>query len=87
MSNLKKLQMLLTTGTNKTAQTSTCVMVLLLSFALLVIPNVNPFGANSSEDAKLTSKETHFAGMLYSADLFCLQGYFIYLIFQAKGAH
>lgn len=30
MSNLKKLQMLITNSTNKTAQTGTCVMVSLL---------------------------------------------------------
>ena len=65
-STVKTLQMLLATGSNKTAQTSTCVMVLLLSFALLVIPNVDPFGANSSnDDVKLSSKETHFAGLTY----------------------
>ena len=52
-STVKTLQMLLATGSNKTAQTSTCVMVLLLSFALLVIPNVDPFGANSSNDGVL----------------------------------
>lgn len=45
--NLKKLQNLLSSASNKPAQTSTCVMVLLLSFALLIVPNINPFFKNS----------------------------------------
>lgn len=46
--NLKKLQNLLSSASNKPAQTSTCVMVLLLSFALLIVPNINPFFKNSA---------------------------------------
>ncbi len=43
LSQMKRLQSLVTTSTNKTAQAGTCVMVLLLSFALLIVPNINPF--------------------------------------------
>lgn len=43
ISQLRKLQGMIANTTNKTAQTGTCVMVLLLSFALLVVPNINPF--------------------------------------------
>ncbi len=50
LQQLKKLQMLVTTTTNKTAQTGTCIAVLLLSFALLVVPNLNPlFGGDKGE--------------------------------------
>ncbi|XP_070542277.1 cyclic AMP-responsive element-binding protein 3-like protein 4 isoform X2 [Ptychodera flava] len=40
---LKKLQTLITRTSTKTTQTSTCVMVLLVSFALLIVPSYNPF--------------------------------------------
>ena len=50
LQQLKKLQMLVTATTNKTAQTSTCVAVLLLSFALLVVPNLNPFFSGDKGD-------------------------------------
>ena len=53
LQQLKKLQVLVTATTNKTAQTSTCVAVLLLSFALLVVPNLDPFfGDNKGDMAK-----------------------------------
>ncbi|XP_002733726.1 cyclic AMP-responsive element-binding protein 3-like protein 3-B [Saccoglossus kowalevskii] len=45
---LKRLQALITKTSNKTTQTSTCVMVLLLSFALLVVPSYNPFKSSST---------------------------------------
>lgn len=40
MSQMKKLQTLLTKGTGKTAQPATCLMVLLLSLALVAVPNL-----------------------------------------------
>lgn len=40
MSQMKKLQSLLTKGTNKTTQPTTCLMVLLLSLALVAAPNL-----------------------------------------------
>jgi hypothetical protein len=43
MSQLKRVQSIVAATTTKTAQTSTCFMVLLLSFALLIAPNINPF--------------------------------------------
>lgn len=42
MQQLKKLQTYIVSKTTK-PQTSTCVMVLLLSFAFLIVPNFNPF--------------------------------------------
>ncbi|KAK3599368.1 hypothetical protein CHS0354_009869 [Potamilus streckersoni] len=44
LSQLKKLQTFFQAKTGRTAQASTCVMVLLLSFAFLVVPSFNPFG-------------------------------------------
>ncbi|KAL4228101.1 cAMP response element binding [Mactra antiquata] len=43
INQLKKLQSALKLKSTKTAQASTCVMVLLLSFAFLIVPNFNPF--------------------------------------------
>lgn len=40
MNQMKKMQMLLAKGTNKTAQPATCLMVLLLSMALVAAPNL-----------------------------------------------
>lgn len=50
MSQLKKLQTLISLKSTRTAQASTCVMVLLLSFAFLVVPNFNPFHDQDSLD-------------------------------------
>lgn len=47
-SQMKKLQNLLTKGTNKTAQPATCLMVLLLSMALVAVPNLK-LGQNTKE--------------------------------------
>lgn len=41
MSKMKKLQTLLTKTTGKTAQPATCLMILLLSMALVAVPNLN----------------------------------------------
>ncbi|XP_071795057.1 cyclic AMP-responsive element-binding protein 3-like protein 3 [Asterias amurensis] len=54
MEQLKKLQSLVTKSTSKAAQSSTCVMVLLLSFALLIAPSFNPF--TSSKDSQAPSQ-------------------------------
>lgn len=51
LSQLKKLQALIVSKT-KPAQASTCIMVLLLSFAFLVVPNFNPFRPDSLSDVK-----------------------------------
>lgn len=48
MSQMKKLQTLLTKGTSKTAQPATCLMVLLLSLALVAVPNLK-LGQNAKE--------------------------------------
>ncbi|CRL08064.1 CLUMA_CG020949, isoform A [Clunio marinus] len=41
MSKMKKLQNLLTKSTGKSAQPATCLMILLLSMALVALPNIN----------------------------------------------
>ncbi|XP_036410846.1 cyclic AMP-responsive element-binding protein 3-like protein 3-A [Megalops cyprinoides] len=43
MEQLRRLQALLMNGSNKTAQTGTCILVLLLSFSLILFPSLQPF--------------------------------------------
>ncbi|XP_062274263.1 cAMP responsive element binding protein 3-like 3 like isoform X1 [Scomber scombrus] len=49
---LRKLQSLVKMSTLKASTTSTCVMVFLLSFCLIIFPSVNPFG-KSTENKEL----------------------------------
>ncbi|XP_026177449.1 cAMP responsive element binding protein 3-like 3 like [Mastacembelus armatus] len=44
---LRKLQAMVKMSTMKASTTSTCVMVFLLSFCLIIFPSVNPFGRNT----------------------------------------
>ncbi|KAJ8380811.1 hypothetical protein SKAU_G00015890 [Synaphobranchus kaupii] len=46
---LRKLQALMKLSTMKTTTTSTCVMVFLLSFCLIIFPSVNPFGSSGGQ--------------------------------------
>ncbi|XP_034452308.1 cAMP responsive element binding protein 3-like 3 like [Hippoglossus hippoglossus] len=46
---LRKLQSIVKMSTMKASTTSTCVMVFLLSFCLIIFPSVNPFGGNTKE--------------------------------------
>ncbi|CAN9513101.1 unnamed protein product [Ophioblennius macclurei] len=46
---LKKLQAMVKISTMKASTTSTCVMVFLLSFCLIIFPSVNPFGRSSEQ--------------------------------------
>ncbi|XP_045906364.1 cyclic AMP-responsive element-binding protein 3-like protein 3-A [Micropterus dolomieu] len=43
MEQLRRLQALVMNTSNKTAQTGTCVLVLLLSFSLILFPSLKPF--------------------------------------------
>ncbi|XP_016325902.1 cyclic AMP-responsive element-binding protein 3-like protein 3-A [Sinocyclocheilus anshuiensis] len=43
MEQLRQLQVMVMNGSNKTAQTGTCILVLLLSFTLILLPNLKPF--------------------------------------------
>ncbi|XP_043079224.1 cyclic AMP-responsive element-binding protein 3-like protein 3-A [Puntigrus tetrazona] len=43
MEQLRRLQAMVMNGSNKTAQTGTCILVLLLSFTLILLPNLKPF--------------------------------------------
>ncbi|KAM7410173.1 hypothetical protein PAMA_001562 [Pampus argenteus] len=43
MEQLRRVQALVMNTTNKTAQTGTCVLVLLLSFSLILFPSLKPF--------------------------------------------
>ncbi|XP_014026603.1 cAMP responsive element binding protein 3-like 3 like [Salmo salar] len=46
---LRKLQSMMKMSTMKTTTTSTCVMVFLLSFCLIIFPSVNPFGRSPGQ--------------------------------------
>ncbi|KAK1892847.1 Cyclic AMP-responsive element-binding protein 3-like protein 3 [Dissostichus eleginoides] len=46
---LRKLQSMVKMSTMKASTTSTCVMVFLLSFCLIIFPSVNPFGGKSEQ--------------------------------------
>ncbi|XP_022613560.1 cyclic AMP-responsive element-binding protein 3-like protein 3 [Seriola dumerili] len=46
---LRKLQGIVKMSTMKASTTSTCVMVFLLSFCLIIFPSVNPFGGNTEQ--------------------------------------
>ncbi|XP_034780424.2 cyclic AMP-responsive element-binding protein 3-like protein 4 [Acipenser ruthenus] len=46
---LRKLQTLVKQTTMKSTTSSTCIMVFLLSFCLIVFPSVNPFGTSGSQ--------------------------------------
>ncbi|XP_067088043.1 cAMP responsive element binding protein 3-like 3 like [Osmerus mordax] len=47
---LKKLQSMMKMSTMKTSTTSTCIMVFLLSFCLIIFPSVNPFGRSPGKE-------------------------------------
>ncbi|XP_074060127.1 cyclic AMP-responsive element-binding protein 3-like protein 3 [Macrotis lagotis] len=49
MEQLRKLQALMVQSTSKSAQTGTCIAVLLLSFALIIFPSISPFAPNKTE--------------------------------------
>ncbi|XP_008563383.1 PREDICTED: cyclic AMP-responsive element-binding protein 3-like protein 3, partial [Galeopterus variegatus] len=49
LEQLKKLQAIVVQSTSKSAQTGTCIAVLLLSFALIILPSISPFAANKAE--------------------------------------
>ncbi|XP_037679915.1 cyclic AMP-responsive element-binding protein 3-like protein 3 [Choloepus didactylus] len=49
LEQLKKLQAIVVQSTSKSAQTGTCIAVLLLSFALIVLPSISPFTPNKAE--------------------------------------
>ncbi|XP_051764578.1 cyclic AMP-responsive element-binding protein 3-like protein 3-A [Ctenopharyngodon idella] len=43
MEQLRRLQAMVMNGSNKLAQTGTCILVLLLSFTLILLPSLKPF--------------------------------------------
>lgn len=46
---LKKLQAMMKMSTMKMSTTSTCIMVFLFSFCLIIFPSVNPFGGRTGQ--------------------------------------
>ncbi|XP_073322810.1 cAMP responsive element binding protein 3-like 3 like [Pagrus major] len=54
---LRKLQALVKMSTMKASTTSTCVMVFLLSFCLIIFPSVNPFGRNAEQKELYTPSD------------------------------
>ncbi|KAK2840553.1 hypothetical protein Q7C36_012132 [Tachysurus vachellii] len=55
MEQLRKLQTIVKMSTMKTSTTSTCVMVFLLSFCLIIFPSINPFGNSVQKDPYTSS--------------------------------
>ncbi|KAK2087064.1 Cyclic AMP-responsive element-binding protein 3-like protein 3 [Saguinus oedipus] len=51
LEQLKKLQAIVVQSTSKSAQTGTCVAVLLLSFALIILPSISPFASNKAKSS------------------------------------
>ncbi|XP_040846562.1 cyclic AMP-responsive element-binding protein 3-like protein 3 isoform X1 [Ochotona curzoniae] len=51
LEQLKKLQATLVQSTSKSAQTGTCIAVLLLSFALVILPSFSPFATPSKAES------------------------------------
>ncbi|XP_067590273.1 cyclic AMP-responsive element-binding protein 3-like protein 3 isoform X1 [Pseudorca crassidens] len=49
LEQLKKLQAIVVQSTSKSAQTGTCIAVLLFSFALIILPSISPFSSNKAE--------------------------------------
>uniref|UniRef100_A0A8C2YQS6 cAMP responsive element binding protein 3 like 3 n=1 Tax=Chinchilla lanigera TaxID=34839 RepID=A0A8C2YQS6_CHILA len=49
LEQLKKLQALVVQSTGKSAPTGTCIAVLLLSCALIILPSISPFAFNKAE--------------------------------------
>uniref|UniRef100_A0A8D2DWS3 cAMP responsive element binding protein 3 like 3 n=1 Tax=Sciurus vulgaris TaxID=55149 RepID=A0A8D2DWS3_SCIVU len=49
LEQLKKLQAIVVQSTTKSVQTGTCTAVLLLSFALIILPSISPFASNKAE--------------------------------------
>ncbi|KAF7692517.1 cyclic AMP-responsive element-binding protein 3-like protein 3-B isoform X1 [Silurus meridionalis] len=50
MEQLRRLQALIMNGSNKPAQTGTCILVLLLSFSLILFPRLQPLSPSRADD-------------------------------------
>ncbi|XP_061585348.1 cAMP responsive element binding protein 3-like 3 like [Cololabis saira] len=57
---LRKLQAIVKMSTLKASTTSTCVMVFLLSFCLIIFPSVNPFGKSTDQKELYTPSSVIF---------------------------
>ncbi|CAO1442699.1 unnamed protein product [Diamesa serratosioi] len=68
MSKMKKLQTLLTKSTSKTAQPSTCLMILVLSMALVALPNLKLTKEvmNSSELSAVIGEQQKSRNLLFT---------------------
>ncbi|KAM8885204.1 cAMP responsive element binding protein 3-like 3 like isoform 1-T2 [Spinachia spinachia] len=60
---LKKLQAIVKMSTMKASTTSTCVMVFLFSFCLIIFPSVNPFGGNKGQKELYTPSSVIFRSL------------------------
>ncbi|XP_026461676.1 probable basic-leucine zipper transcription factor J isoform X2 [Ctenocephalides felis] len=54
---LRKLHSMLAKGTNKTTQPATCLMVLLLSMALIAVPSLRPGGTSVASQQELAAQQ------------------------------
>uniref|UniRef100_A0AAF5CZ74 BZIP domain-containing protein n=1 Tax=Strongyloides stercoralis TaxID=6248 RepID=A0AAF5CZ74_STRER len=60
MAQLRKLQALLTKEAKNTAQTSTCLAVMVLSVCLLIAPNLSPLSKSRFNESEETQKSMQF---------------------------
>ncbi|XP_014372345.1 cyclic AMP-responsive element-binding protein 3-like protein 3 isoform X1 [Alligator sinensis] len=68
LEQLRKLQTLVVQSSNKAAQTGTCIVVLLLSFALIVFPSISPFAHNKAETSSDFGPVRVFSRSLHNDD-------------------
>ncbi|XP_072449875.1 cyclic AMP-responsive element-binding protein 3-like protein 3 isoform X2 [Chiloscyllium punctatum] len=82
LQQLRKLQTLVMHSTGRTAQTSTCIMVLMLSFALVIFPSFSSFGSNKG------GKEDDFTPVrVFSRSLHDLESSRVFQVLSSPHSH
>ncbi|XP_043576811.1 cyclic AMP-responsive element-binding protein 3-like protein 3 [Chiloscyllium plagiosum] len=82
LQQLRKLQTLVMHSTGRTAQTSTCIMVLMLSFALVIFPSFSSFSFNKG------GKEDDFTPVrVFSRSLHDLESSRVFQVLSSPHSH